>query len=380
MNIGMVCYASVGGSGVVATELAHALAIRGHQVDLISSEPPFRWRSGVPGLSFVPVKVPPYPLFREPQYLLALTNTIAHVAEQRRLDIVHAHYAVPHATAAYLADQILTSAPAIMPPRTITTLHGTDITLVGSDPSYARVVGFSIERSHGVTTVSRSLKADTIAALGIQQEIRVIPNFLDCAEYRRQPDPDLRARLCPPNECDVIVMHVSNFRPVKRVDVVVDVFRRIRRRVRARLILVGDGPDRSEVEQRVADWGLNDAVTFAGEQQNLVPWLSVADLFLLPSAQESFGLAALEAMACEVPVVASNVGGLPEIVEDGVTGFVCPPAAVDAMAERSIALLTDPALHARIARAAADMVCQRYTTDRVVPLYEEAYRRVLAPV
>jgi N-acetyl-alpha-D-glucosaminyl L-malate synthase BshA len=150
--------------------------------------------------------------------------------------------------------------------------------------------------------------------------------------------------------------------------------------VRARLILVGDGPDRSEVEQRVADWGLNDAVTFAGEQQNLVPWLSVADLFLLPSAQESFGLAALEAMACEVPVVASNVGGLPEIVEDGVTGFVCPPAAVDAMAERSIALLTDPALHARIARAAADMVCQRYTTDRVVPLYEEAYRRVLAPV
>jgi N-acetyl-alpha-D-glucosaminyl L-malate synthase BshA len=380
MNIGMVCYASVGGSGVVATELAHALAIRGHQVDLISSDPPFRWRSGVPGLSFVPVTVPPYPLFREPQYLLALTNTIARVAEERRLDIVHAHYAVPHATAAYLADQILTSAPAIMPPRTITTLHGTDITLVGSDPSYARVVGFSIERSHGVTAVSRSLKADTIAALGIQQEIRVIPNFLDCAEYRRQPDPALRRRLCPRAECDALVVHVSNFRPVKRVEAVVDIFRLIRRRVRARLILVGDGPDRSGVEQRVADWGLTDAVTFAGEQQNLVPWLSVADLFLLPSAQESFGLAALEAMACEVPVVASNVGGLPEIVEDGVTGFVSPPDAVDVMAERSIALLTDPALHVRIARAAADMVRQRYTTDLVVPLYEEAYRSILAPL
>jgi N-acetyl-alpha-D-glucosaminyl L-malate synthase BshA len=380
MNIGMVCYASVGGSGVVATELAHALAIRGHHVDLISSDPPFRWRSGVPGLSFVPVTVPPYPLFREPQYLLALTNTIARVAEERRLDIVHAHYAVPHATAAYLADQILTSAPAIMPPRTITTLHGTDITLVGSDPSYARVVGFSIERSNGVTAVSRSLKADTIAALGIQQEIRVIPNFLDCAEYRRQPDPELRGRLCPRAECDALVVHVSNFRPVKRVEAVVDIFRLIRRRVRARLILVGDGPDRSGVEQRVADWGLTDAVTFAGEQQNLVPWLSVADLFLLPSAQESFGLAALEAMACEVPVVASNVGGLPEIVEDGVTGFVSPPDAVDAMAERSIALLTDPALHARIARAAADMVRQRYTTDLVVPLYEEAYRSILAPL
>jgi N-acetyl-alpha-D-glucosaminyl L-malate synthase BshA len=266
-----------------------------------------------------------------------------------------------------------------MPPRTITTLHGTDITLVGSDPSYARVVGFSIERSHGVTAVSRSLKADTIAALGIQQEIRVIPNFLDCAEYRRQPEPELRARLCPPGECDALVLHVSNFRPVKRVEAVVDVFRLIRRRVRARLILVGDGPDRPAAEQRVADWGLTDAVTFAGEQQNLVPWLSVADLFLLPSAQESFGLAALEAMACEVPVVASNVGGLPEIVEEGVTGFVCPPDAVDAMAERSVALLTDPVLHGRIARAAAEMVRQRYTTDLVVPLYEEAYRSVLAP-
>ena len=378
MNIGMVCYASVGGSGVVATELAHALAVRGHQVDLISSDPPFRWRSGVPGLSFVPVTVPPYPLFREPQYLLALTNTIARVAEERRLDIVHAHYAVPHATAAYLADQILTSAPAIMPPRTITTLHGTDITLVGSDPSYARVVAFSIERSHGVTAVSRSLKSDTITALGIQHEIRVIPNFLDCAEYSRRPDPALRARLSSPDGGDALVLHVSNFRPVKRVDAVIEVFRLIRRRVRARLVLVGDGPDRTIAERLVADWGLADSVTFAGEQQNLVPWLSVADLFLLPSAQESFGLAALEAMACEVPVVASNVGGLPEIVEDGVTGFVCPPDAVDAMADRSIALLTDPALHARIARASADMVCQRYSTDLVVPLYEEAYRSILA--
>jgi L-malate glycosyltransferase len=378
VNIGMVCYASVGGSGVVATELAHALAVRGHHVDLISSEPPFRWRSGVAGMSFVPVKVPPYPLFREPQYLLALTNTIAHVAEERRLDIVHAHYAVPHATAAYLADQILTSAPAIMPPRTITTLHGTDITLVGSDPSYARVVAFSIERSHGVTAVSHSLKADTIAALGIQHEIRVIPNFLDGTEYRRQPDPELRARLCPDDSCDALVVHVSNFRPVKRVDAVVDVFRRIRRRVRARLILVGDGPDRARVERLVADWHLTGVVSFAGEQQNLVPWLSVADLFLLPSAQESFGLAALEAMACGVPVVASNVGGLPEIVEDGVTGFVCPPEAVDAMADRSITLLTDPRLHARVAQNAADLVRRRYATDLVVPLYEDAYRSILA--
>ena len=285
---------------------------------------------------------------------------------------------MPHATAAYLADQLLASTAAVVTPRTVTTLHGTDITLVGSDPSYARVVAFSIERSHGVTAVSRSLKADTIAALGIRHEIRVIPNFLDCAEYRRQPDPELRARLCPDDLCDALVVHVSNFRPVKRVDVVLDVFRLIRRSVRARLILVGDGPDRAGLERRVVDERLTDAVSFVGEQQNLVPWLSVADLFLLPSAQESFGLAALEAMACEVPVVASSVGGLPEIIEDGVTGFVCHPDAVETMAGRGVALLTDPALRARTTRAATEVVRNRYCTPLVVPLYEAAYRDVLA--
>ena len=195
MNIGMVCYASVGGSGVVATELAHALAGRGHQVHLISSDPPFRWRSGVAGLTFNPVEVPPYPLFREPQYLLALVNTIARVAEERRLDIVHAHYAVPHATAAYLADQMLAATPSFACPRMVTTLHGTDITLIGSDPSYTRVVAFSIEQSHAVTAVSSSLRSDTIGALGISREIRVIPNFLDCATYRRRHDPLLAGRL-----------------------------------------------------------------------------------------------------------------------------------------------------------------------------------------
>jgi N-acetyl-alpha-D-glucosaminyl L-malate synthase BshA len=382
MNIGMVCYASVGGSGVVATELAHALAVRGHTVHLISSEPPFRWRPGVPGLSFIPVEVPPYPLFREPQYLLALANTIARVADERQLDIVHAHYAVPHATAAYLAYQMLATSSAARPaasaPRTVTTLHGTDITLVGSDPSYARVVAFSIEQSHGVTAVSESLKADTISALGVQHEIRVIPNFLDCAEYRRRVNPDLRARLCPEDRCDALIVHVSNFRPVKRVEAVVEVFRRIRRRVRARLVLVGDGPVRADTARRVADYGLGHDVSFAGEQHDLVPWLSIADLFLLPSAQESFGLAALEAMACEVPVVASNVGGLPEIIDDGVTGFVCPPDALDLMAERGIALLTDAALHASMARKAAEVVRSRFCTDLVVPQYEAQYEEVLA--
>jgi N-acetyl-alpha-D-glucosaminyl L-malate synthase BshA len=378
MNIGMVCYASVGGSGVVATELAHALALRGHQVYLISSEPPFRLRSGVPGLTFEAVEIPSYPLFREPQYLLALTNTIARVAEERRLDIVHAHYAVPHATAAYLAREMLEAAPGAATPATVTTLHGTDITLVGSDPSYARVVAFSIEHSDGVTAVSHSLKRDTIQSLGIKHDIHVIPNFLDCSEYRRRPVPDLRARIGPADRYDAIVLHVSNFRAVKRVDVALEVFRRIRRRVRARFVLIGDGPVRAEIERQAAEHGLSKDLMFLGEQQDLVAWLSIGDLFLLPSAKESFGLAALEAMACEVPVVASNVGGLPEIIEDGVTGFACPPDAVDLMAERGIALLTDPTLRASITQAAAEMVRTRYCTDRIVPVYEAEYREVLA--
>ena len=377
MKIGMVCYASVGGSGVVATELAHALAERGHQVHLISSEPPFRWRWGIANLSFERVSVPSYPLFREPQYLLALANTIAQVSEERRLDIVHAHYAVPHATAAYLADRMLMSEAGAMAPRTITTLHGTDITLVGSDPSYRRVVAFSIEQSDGVTAVSESLRADTIAALGVRHEISVIPNFLDCADYRRRFDPELRARLCPPAHYDGLVVHVSNFRPVKRVDVALEVFRRVRERVRARFILIGDGPVRPDLDRRVEERGLEQDVLFLGEQHDLVPWLSVSDVFLLPSAQESFGLAALEAMACEVPVVASKVGGLPEIIEDAVTGFVCPPDAIDEMVDRVVALLSEPDRRSTMGRAAAEVVRTRYCTERVVPLYEAAYAEVL---
>lgn len=372
----MVCYASVGGSGVVATELARALAERGHQIHLISSETPFRWREGVAGLSFVKVEVPPYPLFREPQYLLALTNTIARVAEREHLDIVHAHYAVPHATAAYLARQMLEMSPG-RTPRTVTTLHGTDITLIGSDPSYRRVVAFSIERSDGVTTVSGSLRADTISALGVRHAIEVIPNFLDCGEYRRRPDAALRARLCPPDRYDALVIHVSNLRPVKRVDVALEVFRRIRGRVRARFLIAGDGPVRGDAERQAAESGIDNDVAFLGEQDDLVALLSVSDLFLLPSIQESFGLAALEAMACGVPVVASRVGGLPEILEDGVTGYTCGPDDVEGMADRGVRLLTDRDHHARIAAAASALVRENYCTDRVVPLYEAAYRRVL---
>ena len=376
MRVGIVCYASLGGSGVVATELAHALALRGHQVRLISSDEPFRWPAGVAGLSFERVETPIYPLFREPQYLLALTNAIVRISREHRLDIVHAHYAVPHATAAYLAGQILSAEGDPAPPRMLTTLHGTDITLIGSEPSYTRVVAFSIEQSHGVTAVSRSLRDDTIAALGVSREIRVIPNFLDCAAYRRRDVPALRERLLA--GVDRVVVHASNFRPVKRVGAVVDIFRLVRERIAARLVLIGDGPDRAAAEQQVAGCGLQDVVEFAGEQHDLVPWLSAADLFLLPSAQESFGLAALEAMACEVPVVASRVGGLAETIDDGRTGYLCEPDDIGGMAARAVALLTDAERHARMSLTAAQDVRTRFCTDLIVPQYEQCYRDLLA--
>src|SRR6185295_15208969 len=242
LHVAILCYASVGGSGVVATELAQALALRGHDVHVLSRERPFRWREDIPGLSFVRVDMPTYPLFREPQYLLGLTNSIVKLAHREPVDIIHAHYAVPHATAAHLAREMLARGSGT--PRTVTTLHGTDITLVGSDPGYESVVGFSIDRSDAVTAVSSALKQDTIRTLKIGRHIRVIPNFLDCAEWRRRPDPALRARICRSGGADNVIVHVSNFRPVKRVDAVFDVFRRVRERVRATLVMIGDGPDR----------------------------------------------------------------------------------------------------------------------------------------
>ena len=377
LHVAILCYASVGGSGVVATELAQALAVRGHRVHVVSRERPFRWRSDIPGLSFVRVEMPTYPLFREPQYLLGLTNSIVRLSREHPIDIIHAHYAVPHATAAYLAREMLDRGPAGRP-RTITTLHGTDITLVGSDPGYESVVAFSIERSDGVTTVSQALKQDTIRTLRIERDIQVIPNFLDCSEWRRRSDRGLRERICGPHRLEAVLTHVSNFRPVKRVEAVFEVFRRVFTRVRAALVMIGDGPDRPSLEQRVANEGLNGIVQFVGEQQDLVPWLSASDVFLLASAQESFGLAALEAMACEVPVVASRVGGLPEVIDDGVTGFLCPADAVDLMAERSLDLLTDPGKRARMGRAASERVRARFCASAIVPRYETYYGDVLA--
>ena len=377
MNIGIVCYASVGGSGIVATELAKCLAARGHDVHMISTDMPFRYSEFQPGLSFHRVTTPAYPLFREPQYVLSLATKIVRVAREFSLDVIHAHYAVPHATAAYLARQILhTTEPGCLVPRVITTLHGTDITLVGSDRSYSETVAFSIESSDGVTAVSESLRDDTYRTLNVQREITVIPNFLDCDRYRRISDPQLRHRLIN-GDNEKIVMHISNFRPVKRAEVVVEIFAKIASRVPSRLVLVGDGPELETALDRARALGVGERVEALGEQDQVVPLLSVADLFLLPSAQESFGLAALEAMACEVPVVASNVGGLAEVMEHGRTGYLHALDDVEGMAESGIKLLTDDTLHARMAQDGRQAAGHRFCADLVVPQYEAFYQSLL---
>ena len=377
MNIGIVCYASIGGSGVIASELGKTLAARGHRVHILSSDTPFRLADYQPGLSFHRVQTPTYPLFREPQYVLSLANKIVQVARAERLDIIHAHYAIPHATAAYLARQILASSPLHrVPTKVITTLHGTDITLLGSDPSYSETVAFCIQQSDGVTAVSESLKADTRRELGVDCEIRVIPNFLDCSVHRRIDVPDLRSRFA--NDDQKVVIHVSNFRPVKRVVEVVEVFARIRGEVCARLLMVGDGPDMGEAVQRARTLGVADDVLFLGEQDQVFPLLSISDLFLLPSAQESFGLAALEAMACEVPVIASRVGGLPEVIAHDENGFLHAPDDLDGMARSGVMLLTDERLHRRVAGAARRTVHQRFCDVKIVPVYEAYYQEILA--
>jgi N-acetyl-alpha-D-glucosaminyl L-malate synthase BshA len=377
MKIGIVCYASVGGSGIIATELGKTLAARGHDVHILSSDTPFRLGEYQPGLTFHRVETPSYPLFREPQYLLSLANKIVQVARSEQLDIVHAHYAIPHATAGYLARQILASNPSARVPRVITTLHGTDITLLGSDRSYTETVAFCIEQSDGVTAVSEKLKEDTYRELSITKDIRVIPNFLDCSAHRRVEAGAVRERLIGDPAAKVLI-HVSNFRPVKRVTAVVDIFDRVSRHVNAHLLLVGDGPEMNNATWLARQRGIEDRVHFLGEQDQVAQLLSIADVFLLPSAQESFGLAALEAMACEVPVVASRVGGLPEVIDSGVNGFLHPVEDSEAMAQSAIRLLTDDALHARVAAAAYQTVHTKFCGQKIVPLYEQYYEDVLA--
>jgi N-acetyl-alpha-D-glucosaminyl L-malate synthase BshA len=377
VKIAVICYASIGGSGIVATELAKCLAARKHDIHVVSREQPFRLGDDQPGVVFHRVLTPDYPLFREPQYVLSLSTRIIELARAVDLDIIHAHYAIPHAAAAYLARQVLAGTGRTKVPKLVTTLHGTDITLVGSDKSYSETIGFCIDQSDGVTAVSESLKADTYKGLPVHKDIRVIPNFLDCSLHHRVDAPLLRERLAPDDHA--IITHVSNYRPVKRIPAVIEIFARIRKARPSTLVLVGDGPELPHGLEIARDLGVANDVKAVGEQGDVRSFLSVSDLFLLPSATESFGLAALEAMACEVPVVASRVGGLPEVIESGVSGYLHEPDDLDGMAASAVAMLSDPELHRRIGVGGRNVVTSRYCADRIVPQYERFYQAILGP-
>lgn len=373
MKIGISCYPTFGGSGIVATELAMALAAAGDEVHIISYALPSRLSLTRPNLFFHQVVVPDYPLFEFPPYSLALASKITEVTRFQGLDLIHVHYAVPNAASAIVARQIL--APRPLP--VVTTLHGTDVTLVGNDPSYLETTRWAVRESDAVTSVSAWLRDATEEQLGLEEHpIEVIPNFVDPRRYERVRGSDGARRWAKPGER--ILVHVSNFRPVKRVMDVLDVFLRVRERMPARLLLVGDGPERAKLESRCRAEGCCDVVTFLGQLTAVEEVLVGADLFLLPSENESFGLAGLEAQACSVPVVGSTVGGIPEVITDGETGLLYPVGDVDAMAAGALALLEDGERHAAFARRAHELAIERFAEEKIVARYRAVYERVVA--
>ncbi|HSM08285.1 MAG TPA: N-acetyl-alpha-D-glucosaminyl L-malate synthase BshA [Gemmatimonadota bacterium] len=374
MKIGITCYPTYGGSGAVATELGIELAERGHEVHFISYAQPFRLTSFHDRLFYHEVDVHTYPLFEYPPYSLSLAVQLHAVAKQRELDIIHAHYAIPHATAAWTAREMLQVEGRDLP--IVTTLHGTDITLVGQDPSFRTITKFSLERSDGLTAVSQYLRDETYRAFECPQcDIRVIPNFVDPTVYDRTRYECASTALAPRGE--KILMHVSNFRRVKRVDDVVRVFGRVRERISVQLVLVGDGPDRPLAQETAEQLGIADDVLFLGKLDSVAELLSRADALLLPSEQESFGLVALEAMACGTPVIGTSGSGLTEVVDDGHTGFLHPVGEIDAMAESALALLTDTERWARFSAAARRRAVDNFSIDQIVPMYEDYYREVI---
>ena len=373
MKIGITCYPTYGGSGAMATELGLDLARRGHEVHFITFDSPFRLRGYAERIYFheVDTALSHYPLFEHYPYTLALASRQYEVALQEKLDILHVHYAIPHATTAYLAREML--APT-MPLKVITTLHGTDITLVGQEASFYAITKFSIERSDGVTAVSTFLRDETYRAFGCNAcALEVIPNFVNLAEYRPGAH-TMGSALAPAGHR--VLTHISNFREVKRVKDVVRIFARVRRALPSTLVMVGDGPERVDAEREARELGISADVRFLGRLDTVAPILATTDLFLLPSQTESFGLAALEAMACGAPVLASRIGGLPEIVTDGVNGILEPPGSVEAMARRAIELLKDRHRHQAM-REAAVVRAAAFSADIVVPQYEAFYRQIL---
>ena len=372
MNIGITVYPTYGGSGIVGSELGKELAERGHTVHFISSSLPTRLTKLSDRVRFHEVEMMSYPLFEHQPYTLALATKMATVAEAENLDLLHVHYAIPHSISAILARESL-KPKRYLP--VITTLHGTDITLVGADRSYLPITRYGIVQSDGVTAISHYLKEATKEIFQFD-DIEVIPNFVCQHDYARQPVDDLRSSLAPSGE--PLLVHVSNFRPVKRpVDCVEILARVVQKGINTRLIMVGDGSERTNVEHRARCLGVFDKCVFVGKQPNIVDYLSAADVLLLPSEQESFGLAALEAMACEVPVIASRVGGIPEVVTDGETGFLSEVGDVEKMAEDAARLLTDVTLRHEMGKRARESAVTRYRTDLVIPKYIEFYERVL---
>lgn len=371
MKIGITCYPTYGGSGAVATELGIALAARGHEVHFITYEQPFRLPGFVPRVTFHEVSLGQYPLFQYPPYDLALAVKMHEVAQQKELDLLHVHYAIPHATSAWLAQQMLAQGGRRLP--FVTTLHGTDITIVGQDHSYHAITRFSIEKSDRVTAVSQFLKDETVRSFGCANErVDVIPNFVDPEVFSpKSRDEALRRELAG---SAAVLMHISNFRPVKRVRDVVATFAKVRARASAVLVMVGDGPDRSVAEDEARRWGVFEDVRFLGRIDAVAPLLAIADVYLLPTDRESFGLSALEAMASGVPVIAAGVGGIVEVVEDGVTGALCPVGDSDAMAAASLRLIQDAALWTQQSAAAVARARAHFATSDIVSRYEAVYR------
>ncbi len=372
MNIGITVYPTYGGSGIVGSELGKELAARGHTVHFISSSLPTRLTELNERVRFHEVEMMSYPLFEHQPYTLALATKMAMVAETENLDLLHVHYAIPHSISGILARESLKPKRRLP---VITTLHGTDITLVGADRSYLPITRYGIVQSDGVTAISQYLK-DATKEIFQFDDIKVIPNFVCETDYKRHPVEELRRELAPGGE--LLLVHVSNFRPVKRPVDCVEIFARVlKQKIRARLVMVGDGSERPNAEHRARCLGVYDKCSFVGKQPKIVDYLSATDILLLPSEQESFGLAALEAMACEVPVVASRVGGIPEVVTDGETGFLSEVGDVEKMADDAARLLTDEKLRNEMGARARGSALSRYSTDIVIPQYIEFYERVL---
>lgn len=374
MKIGIVCYPTFGGSGVLATELGLALSDKGYEVHFITYEQPVRLTQTFhPNIYFHEVKVPTYPLFDFPPYETALASTMVNVIVNQKLDLLHLHYAIPHASAAYFARQILKKSGRDIP--FITTLHGTDITLVGRDSTYAPVVTFSINESDAITAVSDNLRNETYRFFKIEKDIKVIPNFVDVKRFHQTDKNHFKQMLAP--EGEKILAHVSNFRAVKRVQDVVSIFDRVKKQIPSKLLMIGDGPDRLKVEEQARNLGIYDDIRFLGKQEQISEILSITDLFLLPSETESFGLSALEAMACGVPVISTNAGGLPEINVQGKTGFLSNVGDVDDMSKNAIHILNDSDRLLHFKKAAISHA-RKFEKQHIIPQYEKLYQEVLS--